>query len=156
MSQRDSSTGPRQLVGFRLGQEEYAVDILCVKEIIRVAHVTPVPNAPPHVRGVLNLRGQVIPVVCLRQRLGMEPGEPTSRTRILVTDLPPHTLGFAVDSVTEVIRVPREQIDPPPEAGPRGRAEPYVEGVAKLDSRLLLILDLARLLTADETQALAA
>ncbi|MBI5835693.1 MAG: purine-binding chemotaxis protein CheW [Candidatus Eisenbacteria bacterium] len=156
MNQRDSSTAPRQLVSFRLGEEEYAIDILSVQEIIRVARVTPVPNAPPFVVGVLNLRGKVIPVVSLRTRLGMAHADLTSRTRILVADLPPHTIGFRVDSVSEVIRVPLEQIEPPPDTGPRGRPEPYVQGVAKLENRLIMILDLQRLLTEEESQSLAA
>jgi purine-binding chemotaxis protein CheW len=156
MNPRDTSAAPRQLVSFRLGEEEYAVDILCVQEIIRLARITPVPNAPSFVVGVLNLRGRVIPVLCLRQCLGMERGTPTGKTRILVADVPPSTLGFAVDSVAEVIRVPLEDIEPPPAPGPGARLQPYVQGVAKLDGRLLMILDLARLLSGEETQSLVA
>ena len=156
MNPRDTSAAPRQLVSFRLGEEEYAVDILCVQEIIRLARITPVPNAPAFVVGVLNLRGRVIPVLSLRQCLGMERGSPTGKTRILVADVPPSTLGFAVDSVSEVIRVPLEDIEPAPPPGPGARLEPYVQGVAKLDGRLLMILDLARLLTGDESQTLVA
>jgi purine-binding chemotaxis protein CheW len=156
MNQRDTSAVPRQLVSFRLGESEYAVDILCVQEIIRVTRITPVPNAPSFVLGVLNLRGRVIPVVCLRRRLGMEAVEPTSRTRILVTDLQSHTVGFAVDQVSEVIRVPIEDVEAAPDTGPRGRSEPYVQGVVKLDARLLMLLDLARLFSGEDAQTLAA
>lgn len=155
MNPRDNSGQPRQLVSFLLGEEEYAVDILCVQEIIRPTRITPVPNAPEFVEGVLNLRGKVIPVINLRRRLGL-PESATSRlSRIVVTDLPPNTLGFMVDAVSEVIRVPLDRIDPPP-AGAMGQVDSYVQGVAKLDGRLLMILELARLITGDDALSLAA
>ncbi len=156
MSERDPSTAPRQLVSFRLGEEEYGVDILCVQEIIRVGHITPIPNAPDFVEGVLNLRGRVIPVIALRKRLGLPAAGQSKETRIVVVDLPPNTLGFMVDAVSEVIRVPGEKIEPPPRAGGSGCTEAYVEGVAKLDDRLLMILHPGRLLSEEQSDSLAA
>ena len=155
MHPENSSSEPRQLVSFHLGEEEYAVDILCVQEIIRAGRITPVPNAPHFVEGVLNLRGKVIPVIHLRRRLGLPETEHTKQSRIVVVDLSPHTLGFMVDAVSEVIRVTPDRIDPAP-AGPLGPADSYVLGVARLDGRLVMILDLARLLSAGETDMLAA
>jgi len=156
MNEQEASAQPRQMVSFRLGEEEYGVDILCVQEIIRLSRITPVPNAPGFVQGVLNLRGKVIPVIALRQRLGLPPGAESRDTRIVVVDLPPNTIGFTVDAVSEVIRVPLERIDPPPQGGPGGRTEPFIQGIAKLEGRLLLVLDLARLFSTEERDALAA
>jgi len=142
-------------VSFRLAGEEFGVDILSVQEIIRVGRVTPVPNTPSFVEGVLNLRGKVIPVIALRKRLGMPPVAHSKETRILVAGLTHGTLGFVVDSVSEVLRVPRERIVPAPGA-PGQPAAPYLEGVARMDERLLVVLDLNRLLSAGETAGLAA
>lgn len=155
MQPENSSSEARQLVSFHLGEEEYAVDILCVQEIIRAGRITPVPNAPHFVEGVLNLRGKVIPVIHLRRRLGLPESEHTKQSRIVVVDLAPHTLGFMVDAVSEVIRITPDRIDPAP-AGALGPADSYVLGVARLDGRLVMILDLARLLGAGDTDLLAA
>ncbi len=155
MNPHDNSAQARQLVSFRLGDEEYAVDILRVQEIIRPTRITPVPNSPEFVEGVLNLRGKVIPVINLRLRLGLPDSASSKQSRIVVTDLPPNTLGFMVDAVSEVIRVPLDRIDPPP-AGAMGQVDSYVQGVAKLDGRLLMILELARLVTGEDVISLVA
>lgn len=101
-----------QLVSFQLGQEEFAIDILGVQEIIRLVEITPVPNAPYYVEGVVNLRGKVIPIINLRSRFGLPEVEPTKDTRIIVVEVEHSILGFIVDSVEEVLRLPEEVIEP--------------------------------------------
>jgi purine-binding chemotaxis protein CheW len=152
MTEREAASDQRQLVSFRLGQEEYGIDILCVQEIIRVPRITPIPNTPPYVEGVLNLRGRVIPVISLRRRLGLPEAEEGKETRIIVADLSPNTVGFIVDCVSEVIRVPASQIAEAPETDPRGRSDVHLEGLARLEGRLLLILNLPKLLSGEESE----
>ena len=130
-----------QLVSFQLGPEEYAIDILGVQEIIRMVEITHVPNAPHYVEGVVNLRGKVIPIINLRTRLGLSSTEPTKDTRIVVVEVAHLILGFIVDSVEEVLRLPEEFIEPPPSTG-RGGADEFHKGVGRVEGRLLILLDL--------------
>jgi len=132
-----------QVVSFEIGPEEYAIDILEVQEIIRMVEITPVPKAPHYVEGVINLRGKVIPIVDLRTRFGLSTGESTKDTRIVVVDVSRIILGFIVDSVSEVLRIPSSLIESPPN-GKQGGAEFY-KGVGRVDGRLLIFLDLDRL-----------
>jgi len=132
-----------QVVSFEIGTEEYAVDILEVQEIIRMVEITSVPKAPHYVEGVINLRGKVIPIVDLRSRLGLSAVEYTKDTRIVVVDVSRIILGFIVDSVSEVLRIPSNLIESPPN-GKQGGAEFY-KGVGRFDGRLLIFLDLNRL-----------
>jgi purine-binding chemotaxis protein CheW len=130
-----------QLVSFQLGPEEYAIDILGVQEIIRMVDITQVPKAPHYVEGVVNLRGKVIPIINLRTHLGLSVAEHTKDTRIVVVEVGRLILGFIVDSVEEVLRLPQEMIEPPPSTG-RGGAEPFHKGVGRFNGRLLILLDL--------------
>jgi purine-binding chemotaxis protein CheW len=136
-----------QLVSFNIGDEEFGVDILRVQEINRTLAVTRVPNVPEYVDGVINLRGKVIPIVDLRRRFGMERREHDKHTRIIVVDLGGETLGFVVDAVREVLRIPRSVTEPPPQII-GGVREEYITAVGKLDDRLLILLDLDKVLTA--------
>jgi purine-binding chemotaxis protein CheW len=130
-----------QLVSFTLGREEFAVEILRVQEINRMMEITRVPNSPDYVDGVVNLRGKVIPVVNLRKRLGMEPKANDSDVRIIVMEVRGKVIGFVVDSVSEVLRVPASIMDPPP-AGAVGVEKGYIKAIGKLEDRLLSLLDL--------------
>ncbi len=132
-----------QVVSFEIGTEEYAVDILEVQEIIRMVEITSVPKASHYVEGVINLRGKVIPIVDLRSRFGLSGAEGTKDTRIVVVDVSRIILGFIVDSVSEVLRIPSSLIESPPN-GNQGGAEFY-KGVGRVDGRLLIFLDLDRL-----------
>jgi purine-binding chemotaxis protein CheW len=144
-----------QLVGFDVGGEEFGLEILRVQEIIRIQQLTRVPNSPTFVDGVINLRGKVIPVVGLRKCLGLEDRPHDKQTRIVVVEVSGNILGFIVDSVSEVLRIPVETIEPPPRLGKVERE--YVSGVGKLDDRLLILLDLDRLMSdADKAVAQAA
>jgi purine-binding chemotaxis protein CheW len=144
-----------QLVSFHIGGEEFGLDILRVQEIIRVQQLTRVPNSPDFVDGVINLRGKVIPVVALRRRFGLEDLAHDKQTRIVVIEVKGTVLGFIVDSVSEVLRIPVDTVEPPPRLGKVERE--YVSGVGKLDNRLLILLDVDRLMSdADEISAAVA
>jgi purine-binding chemotaxis protein CheW len=132
-----------QLVGFRLGGEEFGLDILRVQEIIRIQPLTRVPNSPDFIAGVMNLRGRIIPVVALRRRFGLEQIPADKQTRIVVVETNGAVLGFIVDAVSEVLRIPADTIEPPPGVGKAERQ--YVSGVGKIEDRLLILLDVDRL-----------
>jgi len=138
-----------QLVSFHVGSEEFGLDILRVQEIIRVQQLTRVPNSPGFVEGVINLRGKVIPVISLRKIFGLDDAEHDKQTRIVVIEVSGTIVGFLVDSVSEVLRVPADTVEPPPRLGKVKRE--YVSGVGKLENRLLILLDVDRLMTDSET-----
>jgi purine-binding chemotaxis protein CheW len=137
-SQRDDLL---QIVSFEVGGEEFGVDILKVQEIIRPVAITEVPNAPAFVEGVINLRGRIIPIVDLRVRFGLEARSHDAKTRIIVVELQSRVVGFVTDAVNEVMRVRRSVIEPPPELA-LGIDARFIRSVAKLDDRLLILLDL--------------
>lgn len=142
-----------QLVTFKLGKEEYSLDILSVQEIIRHMEITRVPNAPVFVEGVINLRGRVIPVLDLRKRFGLGAEEMTAQARIIVVDIGSKTVGFRVDSVSEVLRLDADKVEPPPTLTASIGSE-YIKGVGKLDERLIILLDVAHVLTSIEKESL--
>lgn len=144
-----SGTDILQLVSFCIGSEEYGVDIHRVQEINRTMEVTRVPNSPPYVEGVINLRGRVIPVIDLRARFGMSKKEWDKDTRIVVVEIQGVTVGFVVDSVNEVLRIPRSVTEPPPIMASGGNTD-YITGIGKLEDRLLILLDLDKLVGIDE------
>ncbi len=133
-----------QVVSFRLGSEEYGLEILRVQEIIRMVGLTRVPNSRKFIEGVINLRGKVIPILGLRKRFGLEARESDRGTRIIVVEVAGEVIGFEVDSVSEVLRIPVETIEPPPRLSRHNNE--YVSGVGKLQDRLLLLLDINRVL----------
>lgn len=139
-----------QLVSFNIGEEEFGVDILKVQEINRMLNVTQVPNSPSYVDGVINLRGKVIPVIDLRSRFGMPRIEHTKNTRIVVVELVGKTVGFVVDAVSEVLRIPKSITEPPPQTVMQNMKTDYITSVAKLEDRLLILLDLEKILSDGE------
>jgi purine-binding chemotaxis protein CheW len=143
-----------QLVSFKIGEEEFGVDILRVQEINRLVEITKVPRSPDFVEGVINLRGKVIPIINLRSRFQMASKQADKDTRIVVVDIDGQVMGMVVDAVSEVLRLPRDTIVPPPEIATSIDSE-YIQGVAKLDDRLLIFLDLSRVFSEKEKQALA-
>ncbi len=143
-----------QLVSFRIGSEEFGVDILKVQEINRMVEITRVPQAPHYVEGVINLRGKVIPIVDLRKRFNLDVKEYDKSTRIVVVDIGGNIMGMVVDSVSEVLRLPISTIEPPPELA-AGVNSDYIKGVAKLEDRLLIFLDLSKVIEFEDVAALA-
>lgn len=138
-----------QLVTFGIGEEEFGIDILKVQEIIRTMAITKVPNSPPYVEGVINLRGKVIPVIDLRNRFNMEYRSHDNHTRIIVIELHKMVIGFVVDGVSEVLRIQSNTVEPPP-AIVGGIDSEYIKGVGKLKNRLLILLDLEKLIPIEE------
>jgi purine-binding chemotaxis protein CheW len=140
-------------VSFNIGEEEFGVDIMHVKEIIRMMEITKVPKSPDFVDGVINLRGNVVPIVDLRKRFSMDGKERDNNTRISVVELNGTIVGFVVDAVHEVLRIPTDTVEPPPPVV-AGIDADYIRGVGKLDDRLLILLDLHKLLSPEEKLAL--
>lgn len=144
-----------QLVSFSLNHEEYGVEVLKVREIIRMVGVTKMPNAPDYVEGVINLRGKVIPVISLRRRFGLPEQENSSRTRTIIMDLKGELLGFVVDAVSEVIRISAGEIQPPPATTTGGGEQECIAGIINRSERLLVLLDLDRMLSSEDMQLFA-
>jgi len=138
--------GPElHLVTFALEQEEFGIPIAQVREVIRVGDITRVPQARQHVRGVTNLRGRILAVVEIRTRMGLQPAEITPRSRIVVTGVHDRTLGILVDRVSQVLKIPVASVMPAPEEVLSAKAD-YITGVARWNSRLIILLDLEKVL----------
>jgi len=148
-------SGEIQLVSFLLGEEEFGADILVVQEIIRMQPTTRVPNAPHFVEGVINLRGKVIPIVDLRKRLNVRGAKDDHSVRIIVVNVDGKITGFIVDSVSQVLRIPRNTIEPAPSIVIAGIESEYITGVSKLDDKLLILLDFSKILTKREQRELS-
>ena len=151
--QKKESSELLQLVSFMIGNEEFGISILFVQEINRMFQITKVPNAPYFVDGVVNLRGRVIPVIDLRAKLGMERKEHDKNTRIVVVEVGGKTVGFIVDAVKEVLRIPQNITEAPPEIVTGTNSE-FIMAVAKLEDRLITLIDLEKILTNNEKQKL--
>ena len=142
-----------QVVGFRIGNETYGVRIGSVREIVRVPEITAVPNAPDVIEGVINLRGKIIPVMDLRKRFGNSAVQPDKKNRILVVELDNKFVGLIVSSASEVLKIPPSEIESPGSVFAEGESS-YVTGVGKLKGRLIILLDIARLLRQSEFKKL--
>ena len=143
-----------QLVTFNIAEEEFGVDILSVQEIIRLMQITTVPRAPTCIEGVINLRGKVIPVIDMRKRFNLPAIDRDSRTRIIVMEFGSKIVGFLVDAVSEVLRIPASTVESAP-AVVSGVGSEYIKGVGKLDDRLLILLDLDSLLEGTDLSGVA-
>ena len=133
-----------QLVCFAIGDRSYGIEIAKVQEIMHMVEIPRVPQAPQYVQGVLNLRGKVIPIVSLRRYFDLGSKEQDKNTRIVVVETGGNTLGLIVDAVTEVLRLPADTIEPPPDNMPGVNAE-YIKGVAVIDDHQVIFLDLSKL-----------
>jgi purine-binding chemotaxis protein CheW len=147
-SQIGFATEGSQYLTFSLGQEEYGVDILRIQEIRGYSAITPIPNTPPSVKGVMNLRGAIIPVVDLRAKLAMPEAEYTPFTVIVVVTVGTKTVGLVVDAVSDVLNIPTEDIQPTPDFFGQVDAR-YISGMAKAGEKLVVLLDLDRVLGGD-------
>lgn len=149
---------PKQYLTFNLSGEMHAIRILDVKEIIEYGELTTIPMAPPFMRGVINLRGAVVPVVDLAVRFGHAPAERTRRTCIVIlearTNGERQDIGVLVDAVSEVIEIPDDQIEPPPHFGTHIASE-YIGGMAKLNGHFVVLLDLDKILSLDDLAQLS-
>ena len=138
-----------QIVGFRVGRETFGLPISLVHEIVRPPEITNVPHAPEYVEGVMNLRGRIVPVIDLRRRFGSTVAENKRKNRVLVVDVDSHAVGLVVDSASEVLKISDAQIEPPPNVF-ADAATSYVTGVAKYQGRLIILVDLKKILQAGE------
>jgi purine-binding chemotaxis protein CheW len=142
-----------QVVGFRIGNETFGVRIGSVREIVRVPEITSVPSAPDTVEGVINLRGKIIPVMDLRKRFGHLAIQPDKKNRILVVELENKLIGLIVNAASEVLKIPPTEIEPPGSVFAEGESS-YVTGVGKLPGRLIILLDISKMLHQQEVKRL--
>jgi purine-binding chemotaxis protein CheW len=138
-----------QVVVFSLAEENYGVDINAVEGIIKMQAITKVPKAPTFVEGITNLRGEVLPVIDLRKRFGLPTAEPDKETRIIHVEMDDVRVGMLVDAVTEVLRVVEDDIEPPsPMVATVDSA--FITGIAKVEERLIILVDLGKVLSTEE------
>jgi len=155
----------QQYLTFSLGEEMFAIGILAIREIIEYGNLTEVPMVPPFIRGVINLRGAVVPVVDLSVRFGRTAGEVTKRTCVVIIETgaagegyqgqQSHQMGIVVDAVSEVLEIPAADIEPPPEFGARIRID-FISGMGKVNGKFVVMLDVNRILSIDEVAVVAA
>ncbi|MCK5659837.1 MAG: chemotaxis protein CheW [Methanosarcinales archaeon] len=139
-----------QLAVFQLAGEEFGVDIMQVQEIIRMPTITRIPQSPEYVEGIINLRGKIIVVINLDTRFDMDSKELDDNSRIIVVEIGETVVGMIVDSVSEVMRLPAANVEPAPEMISAKINADYLKGVGKIDERLLILLDLERVLSEEE------
>jgi len=139
-----------QYLVFTLKSQEFGLQAMLVEEISRVLDTTEVPNAPPYIEGIVNLRGRLASVINFRKKFGFEPKEPDEDTRVIIVEQASFPIGIMVDSVEEVIKIPNEVVQKLPEATSISVLEEYITGVGMLDNRLIILLDAERVLTKAE------
>ena len=144
-----------QWVTFKLAGETYGINVMRVQEVLRYTEIAPVPGASPHVLGIINLRGNVVPVIDTRLRFGLPQGELNDNTRIVIIESNSNVLGILVDSVAEVVYLRASSIESSPNVGQEESAR-YIQGVSHRDGELLILVDLQKLLTDEEWAELEA
>jgi len=154
MSQRTNSAtiekeeDLKQIISFKIKDEEYGLEILKVKEVIRIKEITKLPKAPDFVKGVINLRGDVIPIIDLREKFGISGDKYSETKRVIIVEVEERSMGIIVDSVSHVIRIAESQIDTSPFLG--GISKEFISGVIKFDERLIVLLNIDKILTTEE------
>jgi len=149
----EEDTQKGKFLTFHLAREDYGIEIRHVTEIIGIQKITEVPDMPDFVRGVINLRGKVIPIMDVRTRFRLPEREYDDRTCIVVVNIEEKSVGLVVDEVNEVADIPEEQIEPPPNIQ-RGRASRYIQGMGKIEDEVKILLDINRLLYDEELEQL--
>lgn len=142
-----------QIVGFRLGNEEYGIDIMTVQEIILMGEITKIPEVADYISGLINLRGKVIPILELRKRFGLGSVEATEHTRIVVVNAGGTTFGITVDAVNEVLRIDPAQMEPPPQ-GLVGLEAAYIKGLVKMEEKIMILLNMESILSSEDEAAI--
>ncbi|MCP3698411.1 MAG: chemotaxis protein CheW [Aliivibrio sp.] len=143
-----------QWVTFQLEEETYGINVMQVREVLRHTEIAPVPGAPDYVIGIINLRGNVVTVIDTRARFGLMQGEITDNTRIIVIESERQVIGILVDSVAEVVYLRSSEIDTTPSVGTEESAK-FIQGVSNRDGKLLILVDLNKLLSEDEWDDMA-
>ncbi len=144
-----------QWVTFRLDNETYGVNVMQVQEVLRMTEIAPVPGAPDYVLGIINLRGNVVTVIDTRKRFGLEPREVDDATRIVITEIEQQVIGMLVDAVAEVVDVRMSEIETAPNVG-NDESSRFIQGVSSREGELLILVDLNKLLSADELREMKA
>lgn len=144
-----------QMVVFQLGGEEFGVEIMKVQEIIRMPEITQIPQSPEYVEGVINLRGRIIVVINLDKRFNLVSKDIDDDSRIIVVEIGDNVVGMIVDSVNEVLRIQKSSVDPAPELVMSNVSREYITGVGKMDDRLLILLDLGKVLDKKEVEEIS-
>ena len=150
----DEDTQKDRYFTFQVGKEEYGIDINCVVEVIGMQKITEVPDMPVFVKGVINLRGQVIPVTDVRLRFHMEPREYDDRTCIVVVKIKDTAIGLVVDLVSDVLKIPEDNVDPPPKMSNKPSSR-FIKGMGKVGEEVKILLDVQKLLYDDEYEKVA-
>ncbi len=143
-----------QWVTFQLEEETYGINVMQVREVLRYTEIAPVPGAPDYVLGIINLRGNVVTVIDTRSRFGLMPGEITDNTRIIVIESERQVIGILVDSVAEVVYLRSSEIDTTPSVGTEESSK-FIQGVSNRDGKLLILVDLNKLLSEEEWDEMA-
>ena len=149
VSKKASEDPVLQWVTFKLVGETYGINVMQVQEVLRYSEIAPVPGAPPYVLGIINLRGNVVTVIDTRHRFGLEPGEVTDNTRIVIIEADKHVVGILVDSVAEVVYLRQSEIETAPNVGNDDSAK-FIQGVCHKNNELLILIELDKLLTDEE------
>ena len=150
----DEDTQKDKYLTFHLAGEDYGIEIAYVTEIIGIQRITDVPDMPEFVRGVINLRGKVIPVMDVRIRFGLESRDYDERTCIVVVDIDNTAVGLVVDEVSEVADIPESQVEPPPKTG-KGTSSRFLKGMGKMDDEVKILLDVSRILYDEELEQIS-
>ncbi|RMH64984.1 MAG: purine-binding chemotaxis protein CheW [Calditrichaeota bacterium] len=145
-----------QFLTFMIGDQQYGVEIKHVTEIIGIQNITALPDLPPFVKGVINLRGRVIPVVDVRLRFDMEARDYDERTCIIVVNINETSVGLVVDTVAEVLNIPVESIEPPPKVNKKINGNRFIYGLGKVEDEVQILLDTQKLLFEEELEQLTA
>lgn len=146
---KEKATELKQLISFNVGAEEYGLDLLRVKEVIRMRQITWLPRVPSCVKGIINLRGDIIPIVDLRDRFGLQAQEETEMKRVIVVEVKGRPVGMVVDSASQVVRVPADQFDQPPAVMGESSRD-FITAVGKMKDKLVLMIDVDRILSTEE------
>ncbi len=146
------ATDTTQIVSFRLANEEYGVDIMRVQEVILLGQITEMPEVPDYIRGLINLRGHVIPIVDLRRRFALPVANNDEHTRIVVVNVGKRTIGIIVDAVNEVLRIGADQVEPPP-SSVSGVDHGYIRGLVKFENKILILLNIENVLSREDAVA---
>ena len=142
----------RELIAFRIGEQEFCVDIMAVREIRGWTRATPLPRAPGYMKGVINLRGAVLPIVDLGARFGLTTSEPTARHVIMVARIGGRTVGLLVDAVSDIIQLTDEQVQPTPDVA-SDHVKTFVKGIFAIDGRMISLIELERIVPENEAEA---
>lgn len=149
----DEDTQKDKYLTFHLGEEDYGIEIAFVTEIIGIQKITEVPDMPEFIKGVINLRGKVIPLMDVRERFRMQFREYDERTCIVVVDINNTAVGLLVDEVSEVVDIPESQVEPPPKTG-KGTSSRFIKGMGKMDDEVKILLDVGKILYDEELETL--